>query len=251
MTRRLRPALPRLPLRKEPALSAPISAPAFDLSRVSRRAALLGGGAAALAGCTPLGSLSSAIAAPDLYRLTPKSDFDPDLPLVRLQIVVDEPTASAAVNTDGIAVRPNPWQVEYYPDSRWVDRAPLMVQTLLYESFDNSERAPAIARRATGLAADLTLLTELREFQAELEPLPEGADPAEAGPPVVSVRMNMKLVREPRGLIVAVETFSRRVRAADGDILSVVAAFDDALGKCMRRAVRWTLQEAAALDRRR
>ena len=62
----------------------------------------------ALASCTGLQTLQRASTPVDLYQLSPKSSFAADLPDVGWQIVVDEPTAAAAVNTDQIAVKPNP-----------------------------------------------------------------------------------------------------------------------------------------------
>jgi cholesterol transport system auxiliary component len=251
------------------AQSAPAAPPRG--AHVARRAVLLGGAAGLAAACSPLQSLTTAVQAPDLYTLSPKGTFDDDLPQLDVQIVVDEPTANAAVNTDRIAVRPHPLKVEYFPRVRWVDRAPLMVQTLLIESFDNTGDRIAVGRRASGLAADYTLLTDLREFQAETSQVaggPGAAADAVAGGTVAAtaaagadvgglsalVRLTTKVVREPEGLIIATSTFSQRIPAASGEMLDIAAAFDEALGQCIRDAVSWTLREIAvaeALRRRR
>lgn len=225
----------------------PASRPRRPAAPMARRTALLGLAAAAsgVSGCTAISPLGAVTKAPALYRLTPKSMFETDAPAVSLQIVVDEPMASASVNTDRIAISPHPFRIEYYPDVRWVDRAPVMVQSLLLESFSNSGKAPAVENRATGLGSDLTLLSELREFQAEL---PEGAGSDAA--PSVRVQLNLKLVVEPQGLIVAAQTFERVAKAEGPEILQVVEAFDDVLGKCVRRAVEWTLREAAEIEKR-
>ena len=66
---------------------------------------------AALTGCTGLGTLRQASKPNDLYLLTPKSTFSSSLPRIQKQIVVEEPTATAAVNTDQIAVQPTLLQV--------------------------------------------------------------------------------------------------------------------------------------------
>lgn len=203
----------------------------------ARRALLLGGGAAALSACAPLGAIQQATIPPALYRLSPKSTFKDGLAGLRAQLVIDEPTAGAAVDTDRIAVRPHPLMIEYLPASRWVDRAPLMVQTLLVESFENADDALSVGRRATGLAADYTLLTELREFQVEAP---------QDGPLTAYIRLNFKLVAEPGGLIFAARTIERRVEAASAEPLAGVEAMDEAFGKVIRRGVEWTLEEAAA-----
>ena len=119
-----------------------------------------------LSGCGGLGTLSRVSTPNDLYALTPKSTFAGDLPRIRSQIVVEEPTATAAVNTDQIAVFPTPLQVQYLPRARWVDRAPLIVQALLIESFENTGKVPAVGRSTVGLRADYVVITDIREFQA-------------------------------------------------------------------------------------
>ena len=128
-------------------------------------AAFLAFGVPGCAGLTTLNNVTRPVA---LYSLTPKSTYDPDLPAILAQLVVEEPTAAGAVNTTRIAVRPNPYQVQYFPDARWVDRAPLLVQTMLVESFENTGKVAAVGRQAIGLSSDFTLVTDLREFQAEL-----------------------------------------------------------------------------------
>ncbi|MGG7565459.1 ABC-type transport auxiliary lipoprotein family protein [Rhodovulum sp. DZ06] len=216
---------------------APSAAPSAARPCAARRALLLGAGAAALSACTPLGAIQQAAVPPALYRLSPKSTFREGLPKLAAQLVIDEPTAGAAVDTDRIAVRPHPLMIEYYPAARWVDRAPLMVQTLLVESFENADEDLSVGRRATGLAADYTLLTELREFQVEAP---------ENGALEAYVRLNFKLVAEPGGLIFAATTIERRAPAAASGPLAGVEAMDAAFGKVIRRAVEWSLDQAAA-----
>ena len=48
----------------------------------------------------------------------------------------------------------------------WTDNAPLMVQTLLIESFESTRSIIAVGREAVGLRPDYVLHTDLREFDA-------------------------------------------------------------------------------------
>ncbi len=170
---------------------------------------------------------------PLLYRLTPKSTFDDDLPTVDWQLLVEAPVVQAGLNTTRIALQRSPTQFEYYARANWTDRAPAMVQTLVLESFENSNRIVAVGRESLGLRADFVLKIELREFQAEYDG---------AGVPSIRVQLNAKLVQMPRRAIVA----SRRlesIEAASADRLEpIVAAFDEALGKALRGLVEWTLR---------
>lgn len=193
-----------------------------------------------LAGCAGIEQFTKVTKPVDLFVLSPKSSFAPDLPEVRRQIVVEEPTAASQVNSDRIAVKPNPYQVQYYPDVRWSDRAPLMVQSLLVESFENTGKVASVGAQAIGLNADFFVLTDLREFQAEAPPLPEA-------PVVINVQLNIKIVKEPEGLIVASSSFSHQNTAASDELIDVIVAFDEALGKSMRDAVEWTVRQTAAI----
>lgn len=170
---------------------------------------------------------------PKLYDLSAKSTFDPNLPDVKWQMVVSEPVSASHIDTTRIALRPTPLVVEYYKGVAWADRAPRMVQTLIIESFERTNKILAVGRDGAGLRADYALRTELREFVAIY-----GEGPV----PQILVRMNAKLVKMPERMIVADDTFEYRVPAAGSDIDSIVAAYNEAMGKVLKRLVDWTLR---------
>ncbi|MBO9447502.1 ABC-type transport auxiliary lipoprotein family protein [Ruegeria sp. R14_0] len=190
-----------------------------------------------LGACSGLGTLRQASKPNDLYLLTPKSTFSPSLPRVQKQIVVQEPTATAAVNTDQIAIQPTPLQVQYLPRARWVDRAPLIVQALLVESYENSGKVAAVGRSTVGLRADYVIVPDLREFQGLVV---AGADGSSAIR--VEVRMNIKIIDEFEDKIIASDSFREYVIAASDETPDLVKAFDEALGKTMRDAVEWSVR---------
>jgi cholesterol transport system auxiliary component len=107
-----------------------------------------------------------------------------------------------------------------------------MVQTLLVEIFENSGRIVGVGRQSSALRSDFALITDLREFQVEYED----------GVPKTRVRLNAKLVKMPDRVIIGVTTIERIQEAAGADLISVVEAFDVALGKTMKRIVEWTLR---------
>lgn len=178
---------------------------------------------------------------PDLFTLTPKTSFSENLPKVTWQLVVEEPTASGGLNTPRIARRSDPTELAYFANASWTDRAPEMVQTLMVESFENSGAIVAVGRKAIGLRSDYDLKSELREFQAEYD--------GGQGAPLIRVRLNVKLIKQPRRSIVAFENFEATQRAAGGSMEAAVAAFDEALGKVLRQIVQWTLRNGQNADR--
>lgn len=194
------------------------------------RVTLLCAAALLLWGC---GGLLPTTPAPDLYNLTPKSTFNGGMPSVPWQLVIEEPLAARGLDSTRIAVRPSSTQLKYLSGVRWTNRAPKMVQTLLVESFENSGKILAVGRQAIGLRSDCNLKTELREFQLEFN---------EEGEPVVRVRINAKMIRQPAQEIIASETFERIVKAESQQMAPVVAAFDEALGGAMKRLVEWALK---------
>ncbi len=188
----------------------------------------------------PLGALAAACQLPmpgqgpppALYRLTPKSTFSEDLPHVAWQLVLEVPVADAGLSTTRVALQRSPTQMEYYARTSWTDRAPLMIQTLMIESFENSGRIVAVGRVSVGLRADFILKSELREFQAEYY---------RTETPSVRVAINTKLVQMPRRIIIGSRSFDSVAGAAGDTMTEIIAAFDQALGKVLKHLVEWTL----------
>ncbi|MBT3788263.1 MAG: hypothetical protein HN725_01225 [Alphaproteobacteria bacterium] len=170
---------------------------------------------------------------PSFYTLSPKSSFSAEVPKVNWQLVVENPATSGALATQRIALTHDPVQIEYFGGARWTENAPQLVQTLLVESFENSNKIIAVGRQAIGLRSDFNLKSDLREFQAEYS--------AEGEPPTIRVRVNSKIIRQPKRQIVASRTFERKVLAESTSMRDVVKAFDKALGKVLKRIVEWTL----------
>ncbi len=185
-----------------------------------------------LAGCGASSFIEKIETPPNLYRLTPKSTFGEGLTPVNWQLVVDIPVAPAGINTQRIALMRNQIRVEYYANSNWTDRAPLMVQGLIVESFENSGMITSVGRQSVGLRSDFVLLVEVREFQMEYD---------NGGAPNARVRINCKLVEMPDRLIVANSSFEAVEPASADSILPIVEAMDEALGKVLKSIVRWTL----------
>lgn len=190
-------------------------------------------------------------APPRMYILTPKSTFSENLPDVDWQLLVEVPQSPAGVNTARIALRDSPIEMRYFELANWTDLAPKMIQTLIVESFENSGKIVAVGREAIGLRADYILKTELREFQAEYaQRLPQNTDSGvgNVAPPTIRVRINAKLIKMPRRSIVASKNFEYTIDATANSMEAIIGAFDDALGKSMRRLVEWTLNNGEKND---
>lgn len=210
------------------------------LSFVSRRRLLLLAGTmlpvAAVSAC---GVFPTPQPPSQLYRLSPKSTFDDNIPKVALQLGIEPPIAPAGLNSSQIAVMRGELTMDYFARAKWIDTAPAMVYRLIVESFENSGKIVGVGRSGVGLRSDYELQTELREFQAEY--LDGGAVPK------IRVRMNCKLVKIPQRIIVASQSFESIRESPDNRMENIIKTFDLALGGVMKEIVGWTLNGVSEL----
>ncbi len=193
-------------------------------------------GLLALAGTLPGCGLLPEVSVPvQLYTVTPKTSYPETLESVDWQLVVEMPNAATSLDTPRIALQRTPFTLEYYAGSAWTDNAPLMVQTLLIESFESTRSITAVGREGVGLRPDYVLKTDLREFEA----IYEDGSPN----PVIWVRINAKVVKMPERRIVSSATFERREASQGTKLPDIVAAFDEALGHTLKRIVLFVLEE--------
>jgi cholesterol transport system auxiliary component len=190
-----------------------------------------GGLLLALGACSMLG-LPGSEPPPRLFTLAPKTTFEADMPKADWQLVIEVPTAPASLDTVRIAVRRQPLELEYYAKTAWTDRVTGMIQTLLVESFENTHDIPAVARESVGLRADYVLQTDIRHMEATYS----------SGKPESHVDIDAKLVRLPQREIVGSAECDYRSPAEGDKIEQIVEAFNEALGRCMKRLVEFTLK---------
>ena len=213
-----------------------MTAPAARVSRRWVPSAM----ALALASCASLVGVSPA---PHLYRVAPQRNFPPSLPHPPVQLLIDVPIAPAGLDTARIALSRSAVSIDYFADSEWTDRVPLLVQTALLESFENSKAITAIDRESVGLRADFILGTEIRHFEALYD--------SPNGPPTIWVAINVRLVNPAGREIVAQASFERHEPAPANEIPQIVVAFDEALGAVMEDIVVWTAHNPALMAKRR
>lgn len=192
----------------------------------------------ALAGCG--GILPAPPPPPELYRLTPATDFAADLPKVGAQFVVELPFAPAGLDTNRVTLSRTPTSIDYFANAEWTDRATVMVQTVLIESLENSGRVAAVGRDAVALQPDYVLQSEIRHFEAVY-----GA----AAAPQVYAGIAVRLVRSADRTIVAQRVFEARADAAQNAVPEIVVAFDQAAHGASQQIVAWVVQTVAAARR--
>lgn len=181
------------------------------------------------AGCSVLPSPR----APQIYRLTPVADDPPRRRILHRRLVVDIPTASESLDTDRIALIRDRTRFDYYANSLWTDRVPLLMQTLLVEAFENDGSISQVARDAQTLTPDYLLATEIRRFEAVY------AGSAEQLPMAVAA-LDLSLVKMPDHRMLGRTLITESAPASLNSVDSIVEAFDVAVGKILLRSVAWT-----------
>jgi cholesterol transport system auxiliary component len=219
-----------------------------ETNSIQRRTFLIGTGSTLLlSGCSigeELGQVIGPPPAPQIYVLSPNVAAATAGPRVPWQLGVAIPDASASIDTVRIALNPTPSTLDFYANAAWEDRTPLMIQTLLIESFESTQRV-SVARSTDGILTDYVLRTEIREFQAHYVggmPTPEQPAP----PPQVSVRIDARLIAVPDRRIAGNISVSQSANSTSNDMVSIIAAFNQATSSALSEIVGWTLSTPSA-----
>ena len=194
-----------------------------------RRVLIAASCAVPFAGCSVLPSPS----VPQVYRLTPVAEDPPRRRILHRRLVVDIPIASESLDTDRIALIRDRTKFDYYANSLWTDRVPLLMQTLLVEAFENDGSIAQVARDAQTLTPDYLLATEIRRFEAVY------AGSAEQLPMAVAA-LDLSLVKMPDHRMLGRTLITESAPASLNSVDSIVEAFDVAVGKILLRCVAWT-----------
>ncbi len=144
----------------------------------------------------------------------------------RAQLVINEPTAVQALDSDRILVREGA-ALSYLPDGQWADRLPKLFQVRLIQTFENASRLGSVGRPGDRVVAELALNADIRSF---------GID-TETSQAVVEV--TVRVVSDRTGRVAAAKGFSARVPVASITGASAAAALDQAMSQVLRDIVRW------------
>jgi cholesterol transport system auxiliary component len=187
--------------------------------------------AALLSGCAAISSLNSAASTLDAFELRAPAN----MPVARAQqgvdFIVEVPSASGAIDTDRILVRPTATQVAYLPDARWTAAAPVMLQSALVETFLRSNAFRYVGRRPLGVSGDVALVSDLVDFGAVVQG--DGA--------VIEVTLVARLVREEDASIAGTRTFTRSVPVPDTRSATILAGFEAATNALLTDVAAWVL----------
>jgi len=188
-----------------------------------------------LAGCGAISAVNVASAPLDAFTLSPVRPAAAAKSGGR-HLIIPVADATGAVATERILVKPNRLQAVYLPTGRWVDPAPVLVQSLLVASLQASGGFRLVSRDAEGLTPDFVLLVDLTDFQAEAPANPGGAW-------LVRVAMTVSVVRDEDRSILASRRIEATAPAASDAVLDIVNGFDAAMTTALTDATAWVLRQ--------
>jgi cholesterol transport system auxiliary component len=158
-----------------------------------------------------------------IFDLSPPGD--PVAPRGYVQVLVPEPTAVRALDTDRIAARPSASEYAYLPGATWSDRLPKLLQTRLVQTLQNSGRVRAAAVPGQGLLIDYQLVVDVRAFEFRGN--------------AVYVDFAVRLMDDTSGRVVRSRVFTEAVPVASTQTSVVVEALDFAMDRAFSEIVNW------------
>ncbi|WP_112322105.1 ABC-type transport auxiliary lipoprotein family protein [Oceanibium sediminis] len=191
----------------------------------------------AVPGCSAISSLNSASQPLEIYEISTPA-IQPAATRRNIELIVEEPSASGALATERIMIRPAPLQAQYLPGVRWSDPAPVMLQTQMLRGLSATGALGSVGRRPVGTSGDYAVLSELTDFQAE--------STGDGDDVTIRVRLMVRLVREQDAQVIATRTFEVTEAAASSDPGPIVEAFDRAAGRLLGDVMPWVLRNSGA-----
>jgi phospholipid/cholesterol/gamma-HCH transport system substrate-binding protein len=144
------------------------------------------------------------------------------------QLVVADPIALAALDSERIQTVSANGSYASLPDAQWSDALPKLLQLKLLRGLEDGGGFAGVSRPMEGVTGDLQLVLDVRKFQI-------------ASDLVAEVEIGSKLLGS-NGRIVAMRTFRTSVPVEGRGAPAAVAALDKAFDQVGRDLLAWTAQ---------
>lgn len=147
----------------------------------------------------------------------------------KFQLIVNEPSAVRALETDRIMVKPGPAQIAYYKDAAWGDRLPRLIQARMVEAFENAGLISAVGSRTDRLDADFELASEVRAFQVEIE----------NGQATARTSLFVKVVDGDNGRVLSSRRFESSSPTSSTNVNEMVVSLNQSFDQVMQDVIPW------------
>ena len=170
-------------------------------------------------------------APPNSFDLTAPKAFPKIGGIPSAQLVIPAPTAVLTLDTQRIIVAGANGEAPAFPDARWVDNLPIVLQNRLIEGFENAGYQ-TVGTDSGGLHADFQLVLNLRQFRIATVPTPAAAQ--------VSVAAR---IVDADGKVLGTKVFDATVPASSTDTAAgAVSALNQAFDQAATRLIVWSIQ---------
>ncbi|MBX3596392.1 MAG: membrane integrity-associated transporter subunit PqiC [Rhizobiaceae bacterium] len=178
-----------------------------------------------VSGCALLGSKPKPL---DTFELSAPA-AESQKPRRGIQILVTEPSALKALDSQNIVVNPQPGSIEYLGGAQWADRLPKVVQARLAETFQKSGRFAGVGKPGEGLAIDYQIVSEIRTFEVRL-----------GGQSRAHVTLFVRILNDRNGAVRAAKVFETEAPISGADNGAYVRGLNAAFGRAAIEIVDWT-----------
>ncbi|RFC66637.1 MULTISPECIES: ABC-type transport auxiliary lipoprotein family protein [Mesorhizobium] len=178
-----------------------------------------------VSGCALLGGKAKPL---DTYELTAPG-ADKGKARRGVQILITEPSALKALDSQNIVIKPQAGSIEYLSGAQWADRLPKVIQARLAETFQKSGQFAGVGKPGEGLAIDYQVVTEIRAFNIRLD-----------GQQRAHVTLFVRILNDRNGVVRAARVFEADAFVSGSGNNAYVDALDAAFGKAATDIVSWT-----------
>ncbi len=185
-----------------------------------------------MAGLERMTAAGGAEKAKPVYDLTAPSAFPASLRPPHAQIVVAEPSAINALDTQRMLGRSSDGEFSILGDAQWSDTLPKLIQEKIIQSFDNAGFPAAVGASVERVTPAYQLVIDLRNFAI-----------ATGAAPTADVEFSAKIVSD-NGKIVATQLFKASAPASGTDAAAIADALNAAFGKAVGDLVGWVSRSA-------
>lgn len=166
----------------------------------------------------------------DTFDITAAAEVKSNIPARSRQLLIADPSALKALDSEQVLVRVSPSEIRYLSKSQWSDKLTRMVQAKLVETFENTGKLDGVGKPGQGLAIDYQLITDVRAFEIDTVGADRGV-----------VEISVKLLDDRNGSVKAQQVFRASETATGTSNEAYISAMDRAFGRVSAEIVAWTL----------
>ncbi len=168
---------------------------------------------------------------PPVFDLAAATSFPTSLNSVSARIVVPDPTAILAFDTQNILVRSPDGIFSNIENAKWADNLPKLMQARVLQSFENARQLAKVDRPGDQTEGAFRLELGIRSFQISFQPAPSA-----------HVQFSARLLSD-KGDVVGAHMFNADVEAKSDKPAGLVAALNTAFSQAARDLVIWTTEQ--------